>query len=233
MSTVKNPGDVHLQWFAKDDENDLTLEQIRAFIDANKERADVAEYLNTFVVEKDLSSETVNAYLETSEGKVLLQPRLDRYANIAIKTHDEKQAPVLEAKIKAGVNEGIRKLHPEETEEQKQLREVREDMAKMKQDSEAKELKNAILMEANARHLPSALVENVNYISLEHFKNAAMAYEKVIAETKTTTANEVLASSQRPNGSQQKETNKIDLTKLSRAELIEMEMNGSLDDAIK
>lgn len=176
------------------DDSELTLEQIKKFFDENKERADVVEYLNSFVVEKELNTETVNAYLETPEGKVVLQPRLDRYATQAIKTHDEKQAPVIEAKIKAGVNEGIRKLHPEETEEQKQIREMREDMERMKKDGESEKLRSAILLEANNRKIPKELVESIPYPSVDHFVNAATVFTKLQEEIKTRAINEYIAS---------------------------------------
>ena len=194
---------INLQWFAEDD--DLTVEAIKSFLESNKERPDVAEYLQSLQVEKELNSETVNAYLETPEGKVTLQPRLDRYANIAIKTHDEKQAPVIEAKIKAGINEGIRKLHPEETEADRQVRELREDMERMRKDGEYKERKNAILMEANTRHIPKELVEGIDYPSVEHFVNVATIWDKVIADEKTKTINEYVAmNAHKPKGGQDK-----------------------------
>ena len=212
-----------------DNESDLTIAEIKAFIESNKDRPDVAEFIKGFEVEKELNTETVNAYLETPEGKVLLQPRLDRYATIAIKSHDEKQAPVVEAKIKAGVNEGIRKLHPEETEEQKQIREMREDMERMKKEGEAKELRNAILMEANNRKIPLEFVENIPYPSLEHFKNSATIFEKLQNDIKTRAINEFVAANAPKPGSGSETKGKIDLSKLSDKEILAMEVSGELD----
>jgi hypothetical protein len=231
-------GKIHLQWFAEptvldDIKNILTIEQIKAFIEANKERDDVIEYLGTLTVEKELNTETVNAYLETAEGKLLLQPRLDRYATIAIKTHDEKQAPVIDAKVKAGINEGIRKLHPEETEDQKKLRELNDSIEQMKRDGEAKELRNSILMRANELHVPKELVEAIPYPSVDHFVNAATVFDKLIAAAGQKAVNEyVAANSYKPGSGKEKDDKKIDLSKLSQAELIKMEMNGTLDSSI-
>lgn len=214
------------------EDTDLTLEQVKAFFEANKDRADIAEYLLTFATEKELTTETVNAYLETPEGKVVLQPRLDRYATQAIRTHDEKQAPVIEAKIKAGVNEGIRKLHPEETEEQKQIREMREDMERMKKDGEQKELRNSILMEAKNRNVPLELVNDIPYPSLDHFKNTASIWDQIRTKEVEKLVNEKLAAnSYKPQGGNDK-GDKVDISKLSQAELIQMEIEGKLDAAM-
>ncbi|MDD2493963.1 MAG: hypothetical protein PHE29_02105 [Tissierellia bacterium] len=225
---------IHLQWFG-DGDDEITIEQIRAFIDANKERADVIEMLSSYAPEKELSSETVNAYLETPEGKVILQPRLDRYATQAIKTHDEKQAPVIEAKIKAGINEGIRKLHPEETEEQKQVREMREDIERIKKESAEKELRNAILMEANNRHIPKELVD-LPYPSVEHFINAATVIESTNKKLIEAALNEFAAkNSFKPGGGKDKEKQGMtfsEYSKLPRAERERMAETGEINKLI-
>lgn len=208
----------------------MTLEEVKDFFDENKTDEAVIEYLSTFSVEKDLNSETVNAYLETPEGKVLLQPRLDRYATQAIKTHDEKQAPVLDARIKAGINEGIRKLHPEETEDQKQIRELRENMEQMKKEGELKELKNAILLEAKNRNVPLEFVNDIPYPSVDHFKNVATIWDQIKAKEIEKQVNEKMAlSSFKPKSGDRRDENKIDISKLSQTDLIKMEMSGELD----
>jgi hypothetical protein len=218
------------------DDSELTLEQIKKFFDDNKERADVVEYLNSFVVEKELNTETVNAYLETPEGKVVLQPRLDRYATQAIKTHDEKQAPVIEAKIKAGVNEGIRKLHPEETEEQKQIREMREDMERMKKDGESEKLRSAILLEANNRKIPKELVESIPYPSVDHFINAATVFTKLQDEIKTRAINEYVASTSfKPGAGKDDKNGKMtfsEFAKLPISERNRMAESGEINNLV-
>jgi hypothetical protein len=213
--------------------NEITIEQIKAFIEANKDRADVLEFVSSFRVEKDLTSDTVNAYLETSEGKLVLQPKLDRYATQAIKTHDEKQAPVLEAKIKAGINEGIKKLHPEETDSDRALREMREDMEKMKLENAAKELRSSILLEANKRSVPSELIDSIPYPSVEHFKAAATVIEKWQKDIEKKAIDTFVATTAyKPQGGKDEGKDKIDFNKLSDKEILKMEMEGTLDKAL-
>ena len=180
-------------------ENDeITIEQIKAFVEVNKERADVAEYLSTLVTEKPLNVETVNGYLGTVEGKNLLQPMLDRYANQAIKTHDEKQKPVVEATIKAKVNEELIKLNPTESAEQRQIRELNQRQAEMQAQWEKEKLENAIAMEAAKSNIPLELAQGIPYPSIEHFKNVSIIWEKVKAQEVDKLVNERLASTPKP-----------------------------------
>jgi hypothetical protein len=218
------------------EEKIITIEQVKAFIESNKERPDVSEYVATFAVEKDLNTETVNAYLETPEGKFVLQPKLDRYATQAIKTHDEKQASVIEARIKAGVNEGIRKLHPEETEEQRLLREVTNNMEKMQKDMEAKELRNAILMTANDLNVPKELVENFPFPSVDHFKSAAGVFTKLKDDIAKKAINDFVASTAyKPQVPENKDNSKMTFSqfqKLPRAEQNRMAETGEIDNLV-
>lgn len=214
----------------KDDE--LTIEKVKEFFEANKERADVAEYLSSLTVEKELTSETVNAYLETGEGKILLQPRLDRYATQAIKTHDEKQKPIIDATIKARVNEELIKLNPQETEADRRYRELQQNQEEMKKQWEKEKLENAINMEAAKRGIPLELASNIPYPSIEHFNNVALIWEQVKNKEVDKLVNERLASSVKPKAGDEKDE-KVDLGKLSDKEILKMEMEGTLDNLLK
>lgn len=244
MLTNKVSDKMDIQWFAqegtpsfeKEDEPNITgitLEQVKVFLEANREKDEVSDYLKQFQTEKELNTEVVNAYLDTPAGMVILQPRLDSFATKAIKTHDEKQAPVLEAKIKQGINEAIARMHPEETLEQKQIRELRENMEAMQKESEAKELKNKILYKAKEMNVPMELVNGFPYPSEEHFVNAATIYNKLLTKEVEKQINEkIAASSYKPKTGDRSEENKVDLSKLTTADLIKMEMSGELDKQI-
>jgi hypothetical protein len=185
--------------------DEITIEQIRAFIDANKERADVAEYITSLEVEKPLNVETVSAYLGTVEGKNLIQPIIDRANTGAIKTYSDNQKPIVAAQIKAGINEELIKLNPQETPEQRQIRELNANQAEMKAQWEREKLENAIAMEAAKNGIPLELATGIPYPSIDHFKNVSLIWEQVKAKEVDKLVNERLASAPKPNGKQESE----------------------------
>jgi len=205
---------IHLQWFAKDKDNDeITIEQIRAFIDANKERADVVEYISSISIEKPLNIETVSAYLGTVEGKNLVQPMIDRANTQAIKTHDEKQKPILEATVKAKVNEEIQRMNPSETPEQRQIREMRQEQEAMKATMAKERLDYAITSEFAKRNIPLELAKDIPYPSVEHAINAALIWDKIVGAEKEKAINEFVSKNAFKPGSGKPEENQGDPTK--------------------
>jgi len=202
MAINKVP-DIGLQWFAENDE--ITIEQIRAFIDANMERADVAEYVTSLATEKPLTVETVNAYLGTVEGKNLIQPIIDRANTKAIQSHDEKQKPVVEATIKARVNEEIQRMNPTETPEMRQIRELRQSQEDMQKTMEKERLDYAITQEYAKRNIPLEFAKDIPWPSVEHAINGALVWEKVKAGEIDKAVNARLAETPKPNGSKGKD----------------------------
>jgi len=202
--SIKNPSEIDLQWFA-DDNKEITIEQIRAFIDANRERADVAEYITSLEVEKPLNVESVSAYLGTVEGKNLIQPIIDRANTQAIKTHDEKQKPIIEATVKARVNEEVQRMNPSETPEQRQIRELRQAQEEMQRTMAKERLDYAIANEFATRGIPLEFAKDIPWPSVEHAVNGALVWEKVKATEIDKEVNKRLAETQKPNGSLQQE----------------------------
>jgi hypothetical protein len=188
-------------------DTEITIEQIQAFIDANRERADVAEYISTLAVEKPLNAENVSAYLGTVEGKNLLQPIIDRANTQAIKSHDDKQKPIIAAQIKAGINEELIKLNPTETPEQRMIRELKQNQDAMQAQMNKERLDYAIAQEFAKRNVPLELAKDIPYPSVEHAINAAIIWEQVKSKEIDKVVNERLASMQKkPELGQQKET---------------------------
>lgn len=185
---------------------ELTIEQVKAFFEEFKDRADVVEYLSTLVTEKPLSLETVNAYLGTGEGKNLLQPILDRYATQAIKTHDEKQKPVIEATVKAKVNEELQRLNPSETPEQRMIRELKDNQDSMMKQMEKERLDYAITQEYAKRNIPLEFAKDIPWPSIEHAVNGALVWETVKNKELDRLVNERVATMQKkPELGQQRE----------------------------
>jgi len=188
------------------DNDEITIEHIRAFIDANKDRADVVEYVASISVDKPLTVETVQAYLGTIEGKNLIQPIIDRANTQAIKSHDEKQKPIIEATVKAKVNEEIQRMNPSETPEQRQIRELRQAQEEMQRTMAKERLDYAIANEFATRGIPLEFAKDIPWPSVEHAINGALVWEKVKSTEIDKAVNARLAESQKPGGKQEKES---------------------------
>jgi hypothetical protein len=189
-----------------DDNKEITIEQIKAFVDANIERADVVEYISTLAVEKPLNVENVSAYLGTVEGKNLIQPIIDRANTQAIKSHDEKQKPIIDATVKSKVNEELQRMNPSETPEQRMIRELKGQQDAMQAQMNKERLDYAIAQEFAKRNVPLELAKDIPYPSVEHAINAAIIWEQVKGKEIDKVVNERLATMQtKPNSSQQNE----------------------------
>lgn len=125
----------------------MTLEELKAFLEANKDNQEVMNYLRGLI----MTPEGVNAFLDTPEGKKLLQPRLDQHFTKGLETWKEKTLPSL-------LEEEIKKRFPGETEEQKRLRKLEEELAKERQARVKSELINKATTLATQKGLPVELV---------------------------------------------------------------------------
>ena len=125
----------------------MTLEELKQFIEANKDNQDVQSYLKGLY----LTPEGVKGYLDTEEGKKILQPRLDAYFTKGLETWKEKTLPTL-------LDDEIKKRFPGETEEQKRLRKLEEELAKERQARVKSELINKATTLATQKGLPVELV---------------------------------------------------------------------------
>lgn len=125
----------------------MTLEELKAFLEANKDNQEVMNYLRGLI----MTPEGVNAFLDTEAGKKLLQPRLDQHFSKGLETWKEKTLPTL-------LDEEIKKKFPAETEEQKRLRKLEEELEKERQARIKSELINKATTLATQKGLPVDLV---------------------------------------------------------------------------
>jgi hypothetical protein len=126
----------------------MTLEEIKQFFEQNKDNEDVKNYLAGL---SKPTPEGVSAFLATEEGKKILQPRLDQHFTKGLETWKEKTLPSL-------LDEEIKKKFPGETEEQKRLRKLEEELAKERQARVKSELINKATTLATQKGLPVELV---------------------------------------------------------------------------
>lgn len=144
--------------------------------------------------------EVLESFLETQEGRNLLQPHLDRHFSKGLETwkHNNLQK-IIDAEVSARM--------PNETPEAKQLREMTERIAKIEQEKTRSQMKNLGIQLAHEKNLPSGLVDyfiadndsdtrqRINFLELE-FKSAV---EKAVTERLKSSATVPAATSSQQN----------------------------------
>ncbi|MGQ3440258.1 DUF4355 domain-containing protein [Bacillus subtilis] len=126
-----------------------TLEEVKKFLEENKENEEVQSYLNELSA---VSADKVNGFLDTEEGKRLIQPRLDSHFTKGL---DTWKANNLDALVDAKVKE----LYPEETEEQKRIRKLEKELKDQKTAAQREKLLNKAVSYASEKQLPADVVE--------------------------------------------------------------------------
>lgn len=140
MKTFKKRLAVNIKQF----DGELTFEQVKAFLDANKNNEEVQAYFKTNV----LTADNVKKFLETSEGRKVLQPKLDQHFTKSLETWKANNLESL-------IEEEVRKRNPEETPEQKRIRELEEKLQKQEREAKLAKLKEKALQHATEKGLPT------------------------------------------------------------------------------
>lgn len=125
----------------------MNLEELKIFLEENKDNTEVQNFLK----EKYSTKINIKEYLETPEGKREMQPILDSYFTKGLQTWKEKTMPSL-------IEEEIKKRFPDETEEQKRLRILEEELAKERQARLKSDLINKATQIATQKGMPVELV---------------------------------------------------------------------------
>lgn len=127
----------------------ITLAAVQKFLTDNKDNEDVKKYLG------ELSTPTVEGvkgFLDTEEGKKLLQPRLDSHFNKSLETWKANNLEKL-------IEEEVKKRNPEETPEQKEVRKLREEIEKERKARTREALVNKALKVAKEKNLPDSIID--------------------------------------------------------------------------
>lgn len=147
---------------------ELTLEQVKKFLEESKENQEVQELLKGF---NSVTKNDVEAFLETEEGKQLLQPLLDSYFHKGLKTWKQNNLEKL-------INEKIRELNPDKTPEQIELEQIKQQLKQMEKEKLRESLKNKALTYLTEKNLPVQLVdyfvgedEETTIQNLQRFEN--------------------------------------------------------------
>lgn len=127
----------------------MKLEEIIKFLDENKEKDDVKEYLEKL---RAVSVDKVEGFLKTSEGKKFLQPRLDSNFTKGLETWKANNLEKL-------IDEEVNKRNPTKTPEQIELEKLRKEIEDERNARNRETLLNKALKVAKEKNLPDGIVD--------------------------------------------------------------------------
>lgn len=211
----------------------MTIDDVKAFLSENKDAPEVQEFIAGFGGGGMPTADQVREFIATEEGKLVIQPVIDSTVTKAIKTRDKAHEQAMNAEVSRRVAAEMLKLNPQEEPWQKEMREVRENLENERKERARDNMKRQLVEEAARMGVDPFFIDDYLPESIEVGK---LYLQKIAARDKAVIQkanNELLAAgSYKPAAGQGKDAQKIDLSKLSRDELVKMEQEGSLDSAI-
>lgn len=127
----------------------MNLEEIKKFLSDNKDQDDVKAYLGELSA---VSTDKVKGFLDTDEGKRLIQPRLDTYFNQGLNTWKSNNLDAL-------IEEEVKKRNPDKTPEQLRIEELEKKIEKAENDRIRGELVNKAFKVADEKSLPKDVID--------------------------------------------------------------------------
>jgi len=127
----------------------MNLAEIKAWLEANKSDSEVSAYLG------ELSAPTVEGvegFLDTAEGKKILQPRLDSNFTKGLNSWKEKNLDKL-------VDEEVKKRNPDKTPEQLEIEKLRKQIEDAEKARNREALVNKALKVAKEKNLPDSVID--------------------------------------------------------------------------
>ena len=159
----------------------MKLEDVKKFLEDNKDDAEVKGYLDSLSA---LDATKIESYLDGDEGKKLLQPRLDKHFSKSLDTWKEKN-------LQKHIDEAVAKLNPEETPEQKQIRELTERLNEQEKAANREKLLNNTLSTLSEKKLPTELAHLLLTEDEGGYAKNLETFEAVVKAVKESTVAEV------------------------------------------
>lgn len=138
----------------------MTIEELKAYLEANPDSQAAkafsqAEDLDGFVeqIKEPLTLGAVKQFLiDDEDGRKWLQGETDRKVSKAIETFKSESMPEI-------IEEKVKQANPDETPEQKELRELKEKFEKAEADRTREARTNRVLKQLNEKQLPTDVVD--------------------------------------------------------------------------
>lgn len=147
----------------------MTIEEVKIFIEENKESEEVKSYLDSFKVEP-----TLEVFKEkiTNDGtfKSFMDSEKDLHHSKALETWRQNNLQSL-------VDEKIKTLYPQDDPKDLEMKKLQQQIEQMQKDTTRKELTNLALKQASEKKLPTELIdffvsndEETTLANLENFE---------------------------------------------------------------
>jgi len=127
------------------------IEDFKKYVSENATSPEVKGYLKSLV-----TPDLVTSYLDTDEGKKILQPRVDSHFTKGLETWKQNN---LQKVLDEHANKVIAEKYPDETPEQKRIRELEQRIEQSESARTRESLKNKALSIATQEGLPADLVD--------------------------------------------------------------------------
>lgn len=127
----------------------MKLEDVKKFLSENKEQEDVKAYLGELSA---VSADKVKGFLDTDEGKRLLQPRLDSNFTKGLDTWKKNN-------LEAIIEEEVNKRNPQKTPEQIKIEELTKKIEDAEKARNREALVNKALKVADEKSLPKGVID--------------------------------------------------------------------------
>lgn len=127
----------------------MNIEEIKQFLAENKDNEEVKMFVGELSA---VSADKVKGFLETEEGKKVLQPRLDSYFTKGLATWKENNLEKI-------VEEEVSKRNPSKTPEQLEIEKLRKDMESERNARNREKLVNTALKVADKKMLPKDVID--------------------------------------------------------------------------
>lgn len=155
----------------------MNLEDVKKFIEENKDQEEVKNYISGFT---QVTPDGVNSFLETEEGKKLLQPKMDSYFAKGLETWKSNNLSKL-------LDEEFKKKFPEKNEKDLEIESIKSELEAIKAEKLRESLKNTGLKYATENKLPVDLVDY--FIHLDHEKGEELTLQNLNKLKETWTSN--------------------------------------------
>lgn len=127
----------------------MNIEEIKQFLEQNKENEEIKAFVGELSA---VSVDKVKGFLETEEGKKVLQPRLDQHFTKGLATWKENNLEKI-------VEDEVSKRNPSKTPEQLEIEKLRKDMESERNARNREKLVNTALKVADKKMLPKDVID--------------------------------------------------------------------------
>lgn len=146
----------------------MTIEEIKAYLSENAQEQEVIDLIRGLV-----TTEQVNAFLETENGKQLIKPRLDSFFSKGLETWKTNNLNTI-------VEQEISKRNPAETEDQKRIKNIELQLQQERAERLRRENENAAMKLLESKKLPLTFAEFVMADTVEGITTKIASLESVI-----------------------------------------------------